>query len=214
MKNILIIGGGGHAKVLISIIQKLDQYSIIGYTDLEDKGEILGIKYLGSDDHNFGELENKTRLAVLGLGQIKKSSIRKKIAEKYIDHGFHFPRIIAPSAIVNQDVTIADGTVVMDGVIINSGSRIGEFSILNTGSIIEHDCEIGSFVHIAPGAVLSGSVHIGDGVLIGTGAKVINNVKINDRVIIGDTGNKQSFSLVGRTGHNYLEPRDMGEHRL
>ncbi len=184
MDKIVIIGGGGHAKVVISILKKLNTFEIIGFTELEKKNSILGIEYLGQDEV-LKELFNKgITNAAVGLGQIKSAEIRKKIFNFASNIGFKFPLIISPNSIVNEEVKIGDGTIVMDGVVINSGSEIGKFSIINTNSSIDHDCKIGSFTHIAPGVTLSGEVNIGDNVLIGTGANVIQQISITDFSII------------------------------
>ena len=183
-EKILIIGGGGHAKVVISLLKKLNNYEIVGFTELEKKNNILGIKYLGTDEVLKDLFNDGIKNAVIGLGQIKSSEIRKKIVKFASEIGFKFPSIISPNSIVNEEVIIGDGTIVMDGVVINSGSEIGKFSIINTNSSIDHDCKIGSFTHIAPGVTLSGEVNIGDNVLVGTGANVIQQISITDFSII------------------------------
>lgn len=98
--------------------------------------------------------------------------------------GFVLPGIISPNTIINEDVSIGNGTMVMYGVTINSGSSIGEYSIVNTNASIDHDCSIGDFTHIAPGVTLSGEVKVGNDVLIGTGANVIHQINIPDNTII------------------------------
>ncbi len=184
MEKILIIGGGGHAKVIISILKKLNLYDIMGYTDLENKGEILGVPYLGNDESLNSLFSNGVINAVIGLGQIKSSALRRKIVDICKHIGFNLPTIVSPNAIINEDVDIGNGTVVMDGVTINSGSTIGECSIINTNASIDHDCTIGDFTHIAPGVTLSGEVNVGNDVLIGTGSNIIQQINITDKTII------------------------------
>lgn len=186
MIKIIIIGGGGHAKVIISILKKIIDYEIVGYTDIGNKGEILGIKYLGNDkilEELF--LNNNIKNAAIGIGQIKNVKSREKTIEKLIKIGFEFPVIISPDSVINEDVKIGQGTVVMDGVIINSGSFIGDFSIINTKVSIDHDCKIGDYVHIAPGVTISGGVKIGSDTLIGAGATIIQYKEIGKNIIIG-----------------------------
>jgi len=186
MEKIIVIGGGGHAKVVISILRKLKRYEIIGYTDNENKNLILEVPYIGTDDvlsdyfMNYGI--NK---AVLGLGRLKSGKLRIAISKKITSIGYNFPDIVSPNAIINEDVIIGTGTVIMDGAIINSGTKIGNFCIINTKAAIDHDCRIGDFTHIAPGVTLSGGVEIGDNVLLGTGTNVIQYKKIVDNTIIG-----------------------------
>ncbi len=182
MKEIVVIGGGGHAKVIISILKKNENYNILGYVDFENKGKILNVSYYGNDKKLLNQKERP--FLALGIGQIKNIAIRKKIVDKFIDNGFMFETIISRNAIINEEVEIGKGTVIMDGVVINSGTRIGEYSIVNTSASIDHDCKIGDFVHIAPGCTLSGGVEIEQNVLIGTGAKIIQSVIIVENVII------------------------------
>jgi UDP-perosamine 4-acetyltransferase len=182
--KIVVIGGGGHAKVIISILKKLNHYDIVGYTDPENKGEILGILYLGNDDRLNSLFSDGVINAVIGLGQIKSAALRRKVVDMCKSIGFNLPGIISPDAIINEDVRIGNGTVVMDGVTINSGSTIGECSILNTNASIDHDCVIGDFTHIAPGVTLSGEVVIRDEVLVGTGANIIQQIQITNKTII------------------------------
>jgi len=183
-EKIVVIGGGGHAKVIISILKKLNNYEIVGYTDIESKGEILGISYLGNDDRLNSIYSDGVINAVIGLGQIKSAALRRKLADRCKSIGFYFPAIVSTNTIINEEVSIGSGTVVMDGVIINSGSSIGEFSIVNTNASIDHDCSIGDFTHIAPGVTLSGDVNIGNDVLIGTGSNIIQQIIISDNTII------------------------------
>ena len=183
MKKIAIIGGGGHAKVVASIILKLSDYELIGYIDQTEKTSFLDLSYLGNDDSFIEKYKGKIEYVALGIGQIATSKIRKGIVGKYVD--FKFPPILSPNAVINQNVQIGTGTVVMDGVVINVDSQIGDYSIINTNATIEHDCKIGNYVHIAPGVTLSGSVVVDNNTLIGTGGSVIQGISINSNVVIG-----------------------------
>ena len=185
MEKIVVIGGGGHARVLISILLKNNDYEMMGYTDKIDNDKILGIPYLGNDEVLESFFKQDVKNAAIGLGIVNISEDRKKFIENIKRIGFNFPSIISNSAIINQSTLISEGTHIFDGVIINSGSQIGSYSIINTGSIIEHDCEIGNNCHIAPGAVLSGSVKLGNNSMIGAGAIIIPNIKISEKVMVG-----------------------------
>lgn len=182
MDEIIVIGGGGHAKVVISILKKIGKYKIIGYADIKNQGPILGIEHIGTDE----DINNyNVSMAAIGIGVLENFKIRYKIINNYIKKGFTFPSILSPDAIVNEEVSIGEGTVLMDGVVINSGTSIGNFSIINTRSSIDHDCKIGDFVHIAPGVTLSGGVQIGSNSLIGIGSTVIQYKTIAENCIIG-----------------------------
>lgn len=186
MAKIIVVGGGGHAKVLISILKKMKAYEIIGYTDIKNKGNILDVSYLGNDDI-LSEImkEQKHCNAVIGVGSVDLSEERKRIKTFVESLGFDLPAVVSPNAIVNEGVRIGKATVVFDGVVINSGTKIGECSIINTNSTVEHDCEIGDYVHIAPGATLSGGVKVGNNSFIGTGANIIQTKTICENCFIG-----------------------------
>jgi sugar O-acyltransferase (sialic acid O-acetyltransferase NeuD family) len=186
MNPIVMIGGGGHAKVAISVIKKTGIYDIIGYTDFADNGNILGIRYLGTDDVLtilIKEYENLC--AHVGIGMTDLSGKRQKIQESMARLPVNFPKIISPNAIVNEDVLIENGTALFDGVIVNTGTRIGKGVIVNTKASIDHDCTISDYVHIAPGVTLSGGVKIGTNCFVGTGTAVIPNIEICPNVIVG-----------------------------
>ena len=185
MDKIIIIGGGGHAKVLISILKRLKKYYIVGYTDIQNNGPILGVRYLGKDENLARMAAQGVDNAVMGVGQIKNYQIRQKLAQRAQELGFKFPAICAPSAVINEDVKLSEGSVVMDGVVINSGTTVGAFSIINTNASVDHDCKIDEFVHIAPGVTLSGAVHVHRFTLVGTGAAVIQGIEIGEGCVIG-----------------------------
>jgi len=188
MNEIVVIGGGGHAGVLISILKKLNTWKIVGYTDIVDKGSILGIQYLG-DDVILEKDRNKYKKcsAVIGLGILSLLDINKRIEikERLEKFGYNLPPIVSPSAVINENVNLGKATVVFDNVVINTGTKIGENVIVNTSSSIDHDCQIESNVHIAPGVTLSGGVVVGNKSFIGAGASIIHNINICDNCIIG-----------------------------
>jgi len=186
MDKIVVIGGGGHAKVVISLLKKKLDYKICGYTDVVDKGSILDVPCLG-DDSVLGDLleHDEVSNVVIGIGDTGNASLRMSLIEKALRTGFSFPAIISPQAVVNEDVTFGEGTVVMDGVVVNSGTKIGRFAIINTHSSIDHDCVICDFVHIGPGATLCGGVTVGYNSLIGAGAVITQYRNISECCTIG-----------------------------
>jgi sugar O-acyltransferase (sialic acid O-acetyltransferase NeuD family) len=179
MKKIIVIGGGGHAKVLISIIKKNADFEVIGYTDMEDKGQLLGVLYLGNDEIIPNILaSNKELYAAMGVGSVNVNGYREKVYLAIKSYGIDFPVIVSKDAVVNEDVELGEGTVVFDGAVVNSGSRIGTGAIINTNSTVEHDCVIGDFTHVAPGSTLCGEVKVGRNCMIGAGSTVIQSITI------------------------------------
>lgn len=186
MPDIVVVGGGGHAKVIISLLKKHGDFRIVGYTDRENRGAVLGIPWIGGDS-TLSELirQDPSCSAAIGVGTVGRGDRRKVLMGQLGAQGFSLPALVSPTAIVNESVEIGKATVVFDGTVINSGTTIGECVIVNTHSTVDHDCSIGSYVHIAPGATLSGQVKLGDEVFLGTGVTVIHGVSICSHCVIG-----------------------------
>ena len=185
MASIVVVGGGGHAKVVISVLKKAS-YQVAGYTDRQDRGPLLGIPWLGGDGVLPGVLGTHPGCgAVIGVGKIDTARLRLALQDDIAGLGFDFPVIVSPHAMINEEVTLGAGTVVFDGVVVNSGAETGRGCILNTNSTVEHDCRLGDNVHIAPGVTLSGGVVVGRNTMIGTGATVIQSVSICEDCMIG-----------------------------
>src|SRR5208283_4873177 len=184
--EIVVVGGGGHAKVVISILWKLKHYSIIGYTDLRDHGTVLGVSYLGSDRELAARATGPKKLnAVLAMGQVGLGKRRYELWMRLPSDALSFPEIVSPDAIVNEGVSGGEAAVVMDGAVINTGASIGRGAIINTNSTIEHDVVLADWVHIAPGVTISGGVSIGRFSMIGAGATVIEGVNIAEKCVVG-----------------------------
>jgi len=185
--NIVIIGGGGHVKVLIDAILSGGKFEIEGILDDKLKaGDIvmgyMGFPILGGD----GILERfKDFYLALGIGSVKANDKRKTIYERCKTMGFEFPTIIHSSACVSNSAVIEDGVQIMAGAIITPEAKIGANTLINTGAIVEHDCIIGPHCHISLNAILAGKVTIGEGCHIGMGANILQEIKIGNNVTVG-----------------------------
>ncbi|MGB6191234.1 MAG: NeuD/PglB/VioB family sugar acetyltransferase [Terracidiphilus sp.] len=188
MEEIVVIGGGGHARVVLSILGKLKRFNILGYTDLRDHGPLLGHPFLGPDSGLAAIVTAHPALNVaIGVGQVGLGDRRRDLWTRLAGAAprLLFPAIVSPHAVVNEDVVLGDAAVVMDGVVVNCGVRIGRGAILNTHATIEHDVVLEEWVHIAPGATLSGGVTVGHDSMIGAGATVIEGIRIPPDTFIG-----------------------------
>ena len=182
----MVIGGGGHAKVVISILRRLERYQILGYTDLKDNGPLAGLPYLGSDRELAALSVGPKKLnAVLAVGQIGLGKRRCELWTRLQSPALSFPLIVSPGAIVNDEVSGGEGAVVMDGAVINSGAVLGRGAIVNTNSTIEHDAVLEDWVHVAPGATICGGVTVGRFSMIGAGTTVVEGIEISAACIVG-----------------------------
>lgn len=184
VSDFFVLGGGGHARVLIHALKRLG-HSVHGYTALSDEGEFMQTPYLGTDEA-FEQLRVPLSSCVaLGIGKTGVQSRRLDLLDKLQSLGFRVPVVLAPGAVCHDGVQTGEGTVVLDGAVIVIGSRLGRACIVNTNATVDHDCVLGDDVHIAPGATLSGGVEIGDRCMIGTGANLIQAIRVCADCMIG-----------------------------
>ena len=183
--DILVVGAGGHARVIISLIKQSKRYNLVGIADRDNKfiGEKINneeIKYSWDD---FLKLYNHgLRKVAIAIGNNKE---RKKIYKKLTSIGFSVETMIDSSAIIDKSATIKNGVCVCLGVKIGANAHIKENSIIYTGSIIDHETILGEHSFIAPGVSVAGRVNIGDNCFIGIGSTIIDKITIEDNVIIG-----------------------------
>jgi sugar O-acyltransferase (sialic acid O-acetyltransferase NeuD family) len=187
MIKVVGVGAGGHAKVIVDILQRRGGYEIVGLFEKDSLlwgTKILGVPVIGGDDLLPNYLEEVPN-AFFGIGSISSSAHRKRVFEKVVALGFTLITAIHPNATISNAAVVGDGSVVMAGAVIAPGAKLGKNVIVNTGAVIDHDCEIGDHVHIAPGATLSGAVQVGNGSHVGVGATVIQGVQIGCDAIVG-----------------------------
>ena len=187
MEQILLIGGGGHAKSVADSIRQAGRYRIAGYIDKPElKGEVAdGIPFIGTDSDLQTLYDKGIQNAFVTIGYMGQGNIREAIYESAKRIGFHIPSVTDPAAILAEHVKIEEGVYIGKRTVVNAGAAVGKLCIINTGAVVEHDDEIGAFSHVAVGAVLCGNVSIGNGCLIGAGATVIQGVSIGDGAVIG-----------------------------
>lgn len=187
MTPLVLIGGGGHAKVVLAALLGSGSYQVAGYTDAEHQGPpLLGVPRLGG----AGALEtfagtHPGAAAAIGVGMTGSTAVRRRIESQAAALGLDLPVVQAPSAIVNLDVTLGPGAFLADGVLVNPSARIGRCAILNTGCIVEHDVTVGDHAHLSPGAVVCGGARIGADSWIGAGAVVNQGLRVAPGCIVG-----------------------------
>ena len=186
MDKIILIGAGGHCKVVIDAIGA--QYEVVGITDIDKTKQgtkFFGAEVLGNDDILPIIYSRGISNALITLGSIGDSRLRSKLYSYATSIGFKMINAISESAIVSKSVKLGNGNAILNGVMINADTVIGDNCIINTAAVIEHDCIIGDHVHISPGALLAGGVEVGDKTHIGIGAKIIQGIRIGENCIIG-----------------------------
>ncbi|MDF2557756.1 MAG: acetyltransferase [Bacillales bacterium] len=176
-KNVIIIGAGGHGKVIADIIRKSGDQVLGFLDDANNLKEVCGLPVLGkvSDYEPYCD----SAQFILAIGN---NHVRKEVSENMTVNWY---TAIHPSAILANDCKIGEGTVVMANSVVNSDTKIGKHCIINTGAIIEHDNRIDNYVHVSPNGTLCGTVSVGELTHIGASATVKNNIQIIGNCVIG-----------------------------
>lgn len=183
LNNLLIVGAGGHGKVVVEAAAAMNKWGKIAF--LDDKHQSIvqhhGYPVLGTLDSYSKYFEEYKDLFIA----VGNNQDRLEHMEKYTKAGFNIPVIIHPSAMISDTAEICQGTVILANVAINASVTIGRGSIINTSSSIDHDCVLGDAVHICPGTNLAGGVNVGQLSMIGIGSSIIQGVNIGESVIVG-----------------------------
>jgi sugar O-acyltransferase (sialic acid O-acetyltransferase NeuD family) len=187
MRNIVIIGSSGHAKVVIDLVEKEGKCRIAGLLDQsrEIDAETLGYRVLGKEEDLRRLLAGHALAgAIVAIGD---NFVRSQVAARVRQAcpGLAFVTAVHPGAHVARGVAIGEGTVLMAGATVNPCCSIGSHCILNTNSSLDHDSVMGDFSSLAPRAAAGGDVSIGAFTAIGIGATVIHGVRIGEHTVIG-----------------------------
>ena len=185
-EKIILIGGGGHCKSCIDVIEQEGRFAIAGIVDLAEKvGEkVLGYSVIGTDE-DVATLLTSTPNVLITLGQIKTPERRIWLFKKLLEMGARFPVIRSPLAYISPHAEVAEGTIIMHHALVNAGARVGRNCIINTKALVEHDAVIEDHCHIATGAIINGGVRIGTGTFVGSNAVTRESVSIHENAVIG-----------------------------
>ncbi|OMC67811.1 acetyltransferase [Paenibacillus odorifer] len=173
-KGLIIIGAGGHGKVVADIAKQMNKWTNISFLDDNESFTDFGeFEIVGKIESLYKFMNNYDVFVAIG-----SNKVRENVQNKLEIDGASIVSLVHPQAIIGTDVKFGIGTVIMAGVIINSSTTIGKGCIVNTASSVDHDNIIGDFVHISPGTHLAGNVKIGKGAWLGVGSTVSNGLEI------------------------------------
>ncbi|MFT7822003.1 acetyltransferase [Bacillus siamensis] len=184
MKKVVLIGNGGHGKVVKEIVQARSDMELAGVLDDGFSGfAVRNGLYTGrtKDMHMLLQLVPEAVFTIC----IGHNGVRKQLAETLGIEQDDYAALIHPEAIVSETASVGHGTVVMAGAVIQAGADIGAHCIINTGAVADHDNAIGDYVHLSPRAALAGGVKVGEGAHVGIGASVIPQMDIGPWSVIG-----------------------------
>ncbi len=183
--RVIVIGTGGHARVVLSILSYINNVEIIGLAD-RDKAfigkSILGYKIITTWDQVTEFFYKGINQVSLAVGDNEE---RAQLFYRFKERGFNILGGIHPTAVIEKGLNISEGVIVCAGAIIGTQVNIGPNSIINTGSIIDHECIIGEHVHIAPGCSIAGRVSIKSKAFIGIGSVIKEKITIGQKTVVG-----------------------------
>lgn len=180
---LLIVGAGGHGKVVADAAREMGCWSRIGFVD-DRSGhpqEVAGVQVIGGVA-DLRSLRSEWSAAVVAIGSTRR---RLEIMRDMRELKFELPVISHPSAVLSRLITVGAGTVIFAQAAINAGASIGAGCIVNTGATVDHDCQLDDGVHICPGVHLAGNVTVGTRSWIGIGSVVRQDISIGRDVVIG-----------------------------
>jgi len=185
MKDIILIGGGGHCRSVIDVIEAEKKFEIAGIVDkLELYGSsVFDYKVIGNDN-DLPSLVRRYKYACITVGQVHSPTIRRNLFKLLKDIGFILPSIISPRAHVSKHSLLGEGSIVMHDALVNANVHIGKNCIINTKALIEHDSIIKDNCHISTGAVVNGDVKIASDCFIGSNAIIKESTIIKSESFI------------------------------
>jgi len=181
MRDIYIIGAGGHGKVVLDIINKSEQYQAAAFLDDDSSlhnETINGLKVLGGSKEALAD----DKAVIIAVGNNK---IREKLFNLMSSNDLEIINAVHPDAVINSFVSLGEGIVIAAGAVINPNTVIEDNVIINTGATVDHDCLIEKHVHLSPGVNLGGNVKVQKGAHIGIGAAVLPGIKIGKNSVVG-----------------------------
>ncbi len=185
---LVLVGAGGHAKVLADLIEAGGRWRVYGAVDAAPRGAAAlgsGLRIVGEDAVLPDLLRRGVRHAAVGVGASPDTAARARLRRRLLDLGFRLPALVHPRAFISPGALVEDGAQVMALAGVNPGARVGPGAVVNTGAVVEHDCALGDDCFIGPAAALGGDVAVGERAFIGLGAVVNPGLTVGARAIVG-----------------------------
>lgn len=177
MKQLIIVGAGGHAKEVLAIAQSLEITNILLAEDnAEVNKSVNGVSVIPM---NILEKFKQTSELIIAIGNPKA---RKEMSQRL--SSFNFKSLIHPTAFIGPQVILGYGCLVAPGAILTSNITVGNHVLINTNSVISHDCVLEDFSTISPNSTVGGNTHIGKGAFISLGATIINGITVGEGCLV------------------------------
>jgi sugar O-acyltransferase (sialic acid O-acetyltransferase NeuD family) len=186
MKRLTLLGGGGHCRSCIDVIEAGGIFEIAGVIQSASSGSapVSGYPVIGTDE-DLPKLLARGENAMVAVGQIKSATTRIRLYETLKSLGASLPAIVSPRAQVSKKAIIGEGSIVMHGAVVNAGASVARNCIINSQALVEHDVCIEDHCHISTGALVNGGVIVRAGSFIGSGAILREGVEVGAGAVVG-----------------------------
>jgi UDP-perosamine 4-acetyltransferase len=183
--EVVIVGAGGHGKVVLDILRAAGMHQPIGFVDANPtiSGQrVGGLPIIGPINSLLKIRQQKVRGAIVAIGD---NRARMRYAALLAEQGFELINAIHPTASISATATLGVNVVVAPLAAVCTDAKVGDSVIINTAAVVDHECEIAAGAHICPGVHLAGRVRVGIGAFVGIGSNVVQCLSIGDHAIIG-----------------------------
>jgi UDP-N-acetylbacillosamine N-acetyltransferase len=183
--DLVIIGAGGHGKVVLDIFQCNAKHRVVGFLDADPTlagTQVNGLPVIGPINQVSRLRQQKIKGAIVAIGD---NRVRVSYAALLAEHGLELITAIHPAAVIAKSASIGQNVVIAAGAVVAASAKVGDSVILNTSCVVDHECEVEAGAHICPGALLAGRVRVGAGAFIGLGAKMLPCLSIGKGAIVG-----------------------------
>ena len=183
--DIVLIGAGGHGKVVLDAVRLEGRHRVVGFLDAAPAlhgTTVHDVPVLGGPNLLDRLVSQKVRGVIVAIGD---NRTRANYAAEAEAAGLELVSAVHPRAIVAGSATVGRNVLIAAGAVVAVDAVIGDSTIINTAAVVDHECEIGRAVHVAPGVRLAGRVTVGEAAFIGIGAVVLQCLSIGERATVG-----------------------------
>jgi sugar O-acyltransferase (sialic acid O-acetyltransferase NeuD family) len=186
LPEIVLVGGGGHCRSLIEVVEASGAYRVAGIVDVaaHRNRTTLGYPWLG-EDADLPDLIRRYPAFLVAVGQLGMPALRERLFRLLDARGAPLITLRAPTATLSRHAVLGKGTVLFHQACVNAGARIGVNAIINTAALVEHDAEVGDHCHISTGARVNGGCRIGARCFVGSGAVLREGVRLAEGSVVG-----------------------------
>ena len=184
MKDLIILGSGGHARSVVSVANSMKKWNISAIVDLNFNGEneYINDVPVTSFNQTIDNINPSRTDVFIAIGN---NTERFNVFKKIKKYKFSYPNLIHPLAFLDSTSQIGNGNYIGQFSNLGACSKIGDFNIINTYSNIEHEVSIGNFNQLSPGAIICGRSTLKSKTFLGANSVIIDKLKIAEETIIG-----------------------------